>query len=157
MCPISPLLTLTHTTHSPSPPTHPPHHPHPTPTVIVKSSSGPRYVVGCRAGVERAKLAPGARVALDVTTLTIMRLLPREVDPQVYNMSQEDPGAVDYSAIGGLGEQVGVVGWLGLVGLLVGGCCLGGFGVRVVFVGAVGEMGAGRFARARSKPNKLAP
>jgi hypothetical protein len=48
-----------------------------------------------------------------------MRLLPREVDPQVYNMSQEDPGAVDYSAIGGLGEQVrrGVGGgwWFGVV------------------------------------------
>jgi 26S proteasome regulatory subunit T4 len=31
-------------------------------------------------------------VALDMTTLTIMRELPREVDPAVYNMVHEDPG-----------------------------------------------------------------
>lgn len=71
---------------------------------IVKASSGPRYVVGCRRKVDRSKLVPGlkclvalshhlflrdpiaalcsgARVALDMTTLTIMRILPREVDP----------------------------------------------------------------------------
>ena len=40
-----------------------------------------------------------------MTTLTIMRYLPREVDPLVYNMSHEDPGDVTYSAIGGRGEQ----------------------------------------------------
>eukprot|EP00882_Tetradesmus_deserticola_P032032 GHRQ01036243.1.p1 GENE.GHRQ01036243.1~~GHRQ01036243.1.p1 ORF type:complete len:208 (+),score=85.85 GHRQ01036243.1:278-901(+) len=73
---------------------------------IVKASSGPRYVVGCRAKVDKAKLASGTRVALDMTTLTIMRALPREVDPVVFNMLQEDPGKVDYSSIGGLGEQI---------------------------------------------------
>lgn len=41
-----------------------------------------------------------------MTTLTIMRYLPREVDPLVYNMSHEDPGEVTYSAIGGLSEQI---------------------------------------------------
>lgn len=49
------------------------------PAVIVKASSGPRYVVGCRAKVDKAKLTSGTRVALDMTTLTIMRALPREV------------------------------------------------------------------------------
>ena len=34
------------------------------------------------------------------------RYLPREVDPLVYNMSIEDPGDVNYSQIGGLGEQI---------------------------------------------------
>lgn len=47
--------------------------------VIVKASSGPRYVVGCRNKVDKAKLKAGTRVALDMTTLTIMRALPREV------------------------------------------------------------------------------
>ncbi|BDA43363.1 26S proteasome regulatory subunit 10B [Coccomyxa sp. Obi] len=73
---------------------------------IVKASSGPRYVVGCRSKVDKAKLTAGTRVALDMTTLTIMRYLPREVDPVVYNMLQEDPGKVDYSMIGGLSEQI---------------------------------------------------
>lgn len=73
---------------------------------IVKVSSGPRYVVGCRRGVDRTKLKPTTRVTLDITTLTIMRTLPREVDPLVYNMSHEDPGDVKYSEVGGLAEQL---------------------------------------------------
>ena len=74
--------------------------------VIVKASSGPRYVVGCRSKVDKAKLKQGTRVALDMTTLTIMRMLPREVDPLVYNMSLEDPGQVSFAGIGGLNEQI---------------------------------------------------
>mmetsp|Transcript_34149 Transcript_34149/g.61575 ORF Transcript_34149/g.61575 Transcript_34149/m.61575 type:complete len:398 (-) Transcript_34149:739-1932(-) len=73
---------------------------------IVKSSSGPRYVVGCRNKVNKQKLVCGTRVTLDMTTLTIMRALPREVDPVVFNMLQEDPGKVDYASIGGLSEQI---------------------------------------------------
>eukprot|EP00002_Diphylleia_rotans_P008507 TRINITY_DN1838_c0_g1_i1.p1 TRINITY_DN1838_c0_g1~~TRINITY_DN1838_c0_g1_i1.p1 ORF type:complete len:390 (-),score=100.55 TRINITY_DN1838_c0_g1_i1:599-1768(-) len=73
---------------------------------IVKASSGPRYVVGCRDKVDKAKLVSGTRVTLDMTTLTIMRILPREVDPVVHNMRSEDPGKVSYSAIGGLGDQI---------------------------------------------------
>lgn len=41
-----------------------------------------------------------------MTTLTIMRQLPREVDPLVYNMTAEDPGDVSYASVGGLGEQI---------------------------------------------------
>jgi ATP-dependent 26S proteasome regulatory subunit len=41
-----------------------------------------------------------------MTTLTIMRILPREVDPLVYNMSAEDPGSVTFTGIGGLSEQI---------------------------------------------------
>lgn len=74
--------------------------------VIVKATNGPRYVVGCRRQLDKTKLKSGTRVVLDMTTLTIMRYLPREVDPLVYNMSHEDPGEVTYSAIGGLSEQI---------------------------------------------------
>ena len=42
-------------------------------TVIVKATNGPRYVVGCRRQLDKAKLKSGTRVALDMTTLTIMR------------------------------------------------------------------------------------
>lgn len=73
---------------------------------IVKATNGPRYVVGCRRQLDKARLKPGTRVALDMTTLTIMRYLPREVDPLVYNMSHEDPGNISYTSIGGLGEQI---------------------------------------------------
>jgi len=74
--------------------------------VIVKASSGPRYVVGCRNKIDKAKLLQGTRVSLDMTTLTIMRLLPREVDPTVHQMKAEDPGDIQYSSVGGLNEQI---------------------------------------------------
>ncbi|TYZ66224.1 hypothetical protein PybrP1_002109 [[Pythium] brassicae (nom. inval.)] len=73
---------------------------------IVKASSGPRYVVGCRSKVDKSKLKAGTRVALDMTTLTIMRYLPREVDPTVYHMLNEDAGNVSFSSIGGLNDQI---------------------------------------------------
>ncbi|KAK8374672.1 hypothetical protein O3P69_011699 [Scylla paramamosain] len=56
---------------------------------IVKATNGPRYVVGCRRQLDKCKLKPGTRVALDMTTLTIMR-----------------PGDVTYNKIGGLAEQI---------------------------------------------------
>lgn len=73
---------------------------------IVKASSGPRYVVGVRPKVNSKKLVAGARVALDMTTLTIMRHLPREVDPMVFNMINEAPGKITYADIGGLHDQI---------------------------------------------------
>jgi 26S proteasome regulatory subunit T4 len=73
---------------------------------IVKASSGPRYVVGCRTKLDKSKLKPGTRVALDMTTLTIMRPMPREVDPTVFNMVHEDSKKIDFSEIGGLNDQV---------------------------------------------------
>jgi 26S proteasome regulatory subunit T4 len=76
---------------------------------IVKASSGPRYVVGCRNKIDKTKLVQGTRVALDMTTLTVMRALPREVDPVVHNMKHEEPGkenAISYGSVGGLNEQI---------------------------------------------------
>ncbi|KAJ1458257.1 P-loop containing nucleoside triphosphate hydrolase protein [Pelagophyceae sp. CCMP2097] len=73
---------------------------------IVKASSGPRYVVGCRNKLDKSKLKPGTRVTLDMTTLTIMRNLPREVDPTVFHMLNEDPGGISFGEIGGLQDQV---------------------------------------------------
>ena len=73
---------------------------------IVKTSAGPRYVVGFRKNLDHLKLKSGTRVSLDMTTLTIMRILPREVDPLVYNMSCEDPGDASFQVIGGLGDQI---------------------------------------------------
>jgi 26S proteasome regulatory subunit T4 len=74
---------------------------------IVKASSGPRYVVGVRTRLDQKLLKIGTRVALDMTTLTIMRLLPREVDPTVFQMSSDEGGgAVSFSDIGGLTEQI---------------------------------------------------
>ncbi|KAG0670990.1 26S proteasome subunit rpt4 [Maudiozyma exigua] len=73
---------------------------------IVKASSGPRYIVGVRNSVDRKKLKKGVRVTLDITTLTIMRILPRETDPLVYNMTSFEQGEISFDGIGGLTEQI---------------------------------------------------
>eukprot|EP01080_Neovahlkampfia_damariscottae_P006441 gene6441-10449_t len=75
---------------------------------ILKASSGPRYIVGCRTKIDKKKLKPTTRVALDMTTLTIMRILPREVDPMVFNMIDEADlkNKVSFTGIGGLGEEI---------------------------------------------------
>ncbi|AFZ80972.1 26S proteasome ATPase subunit, putative [Theileria equi strain WA] len=79
---------------------------------IVKASSGPRYVVCCKVNIDPSTLTSGSRVALDMTTLTIMKKLPREVDPVVFNMLN-DVELVDgkarkegYDSIGGLRKQI---------------------------------------------------
>jgi 26S proteasome regulatory subunit T4 len=73
---------------------------------IVKTVNGSRYLVHCKKSIDKTRLKVGTRVALDFTTLTIMRILPHEIDPQVYNMMKEDPGDVPYSSVGGLADQI---------------------------------------------------
>ena len=73
---------------------------------IVKLLNGPRYVVTCKKAIDRKQLNVGTRVSFDFSTLTIMSILPREIDPAVYNMMMEDPGKVDYADVGGLQDQI---------------------------------------------------
>ena len=74
--------------------------------VIVQISNGPHYVVGYKKSIDPDKLTQGTRVALDMTTHTIMKVLPREVHASVSLMSAEDPGNVKYDEIGGLRTQM---------------------------------------------------
>lgn len=73
---------------------------------IVKAASGPRWVVGSRSRLDKTKLKQGTRVALDMMTQTIMRSLPREVDPNVFNMVHDSGAHVSFAEIGGLSEQM---------------------------------------------------
>ena len=76
---------------------------------LIKVSSGPRYVVGVKPTIPKEDLKVGTRVTLDMTTLTIMKILKREVDPLVHKMLTEDPGNVSFDDIGGLSEQMRVL------------------------------------------------
>ena len=38
--------------------------------------------------------------------MTGIRILPREVDPLVYNMTMEDPNGASFAGIGGLSDQI---------------------------------------------------
>lgn len=74
---------------------------------IVKSISGARHLVGCRKSIKPEKLKFGARVALEITTFTIVKVLPREVDPQVYSMQyMSSDKDVSFQDIGGLQSQM---------------------------------------------------
>jgi len=74
---------------------------------IVKGASGSRYLVGSKKSIKPERLKIGARVALEGTTLTIVKILPREVDPQVYSMQHTDSDKpVSFQEIGGLQEQM---------------------------------------------------
>ncbi|KAH0788958.1 26S protease regulatory subunit 10B [Histomonas meleagridis] len=73
---------------------------------IVKIEGDDRFVVKARSRLDPSLLTIGRRVTLDTATRTIMHALPRQVDPQVYHMTTEDPGNVKYSDVGGLGDQI---------------------------------------------------
>ena len=73
---------------------------------IIKTINGNRFLVHCKKAVDKSRLKVGTRVALDFSTLTIMRILPHEVDAKVYNMMTENPGDVPYSSVGGLSNQI---------------------------------------------------
>lgn len=75
---------------------------------IVKIQHGGRWIVGCRKNIPRELLKPTTRVTLDMTTKTIMKILPREIDPTVYSMIDDtDEGSkVTFQEIGGLNEKI---------------------------------------------------
>lgn len=77
---------------------------------IVKSLSGARHLVGCRQGISREQLNFGARVALDLTTFTIVKVLPREVNSRIFSMQfssdEKESQSVSFQDVGGLQEQM---------------------------------------------------
>ena len=74
---------------------------------IVKSSTGPSFVVNSSRKVKNANLRPGTRVALNQRTFAIMEVLPTKLDPFVKGMEVIDSiPDVSYSEVGGLEEQM---------------------------------------------------
>ena len=74
---------------------------------IVKSSTGPSFVVNASRKVKNDKLYSGMRVALNQRTFAIMEVLPTKLDPFVKGMEVID-GVPDvtYSEVGGLEQQL---------------------------------------------------
>jgi proteasome regulatory subunit len=73
--------------------------------VVVKSSTGPRFVVNVSQFIEE-ELRPGMRVALNQQSFSVMFPLPSSQDPAVFGMEIEDAPNVDFSQIGGLEDQI---------------------------------------------------
>jgi proteasome regulatory subunit len=74
--------------------------------VVVKSSTGPDFVVNSAETVEHDKIAVGSRVALNKQTLAVMGVLPASLDPLVAASEIVDKPNVTYEDIGGLVEQI---------------------------------------------------
>ncbi|MEW6221755.1 MAG: proteasome-activating nucleotidase [Candidatus Hadarchaeota archaeon] len=73
---------------------------------VVRSSTGPHFVVTVSNFVKSDDIKPGCRVALNQRTLSIMEILPSKRDPFVLGMEIEEAPAVSYGDIGGLEEQI---------------------------------------------------
>ncbi len=75
--------------------------------VIVKSSTGPSFVVNASRKIKNEKLTPGLRVALNQRTFAIMEILPTKLDPFVKGMEVIDAiPDISYSDVGGLEDQM---------------------------------------------------
>jgi proteasome regulatory subunit len=73
--------------------------------VIVKSSTGPRFVVNLSQFIEE-ELKPGTQVGLNQQSFAVMCVLPSPRDPVVFGMEIEEAPDVTFSQIGGLDSQI---------------------------------------------------
>ncbi|MDI6902155.1 MAG: proteasome-activating nucleotidase [Methanocellales archaeon] len=74
--------------------------------VVIKSSTGPKFVVNASQFIEGSDLLPGTRVALNQQTLAVVGVLSPPKDPTVYGMEIIESPSVDYDQIGGLEAQI---------------------------------------------------
>ncbi|MEA2069996.1 MAG: proteasome-activating nucleotidase [Asgard group archaeon] len=74
--------------------------------IIVRSSSGPMFVVNVIKSINRKKLKANARVALNQRNFAVVEVLPQKKDPMVSAMEVEERPDVSYADIGGLKEQI---------------------------------------------------
>lgn len=73
--------------------------------VMVKSSTGPRFVVNLSQFIEE-ELKPGTQVGLNQQSFAVMCVLPMPRDPAVFGMEVEEAPDVAFSQIGGLDSQI---------------------------------------------------
>ncbi len=74
--------------------------------VVVKSTTGPDFVVSVSEYVPEEKLIPGARVSLNKQTLSVMDVLSAPLDPVVTGAEIVDKPTITYQDIGGLKDQM---------------------------------------------------
>lgn len=74
--------------------------------IVVKSTTGPQFVVKYSSKIPKDKMPPGTRVALNQRTFSIVEVLPSSIDPFVQSMEVEEAPNVTYADIGGLDEQM---------------------------------------------------
>lgn len=74
--------------------------------VVVKSSTGPNFVVHVASSISRDGLQPGMRVALNQRSFAVTQELPPSRDPMIRAMEIEEAPEISYVDIGGLDDQL---------------------------------------------------
>lgn len=74
--------------------------------MVVRSSTGPRFVVNYAQFIDPKEIVPDAQVGMNQQSLAVVNVLPSAKDPSVYGMEVIEPQDVDYNLIGGLSEQI---------------------------------------------------
>jgi proteasome regulatory subunit len=75
--------------------------------VVVKSSTGPSFVVNVSRKIGMKEIEPGMRVALNQRNFAVMEVMPESTDPLVQGMELADTVPdITYEDIGGLSEQL---------------------------------------------------
>ncbi|MDP8011235.1 MAG: proteasome-activating nucleotidase [Thermoplasmata archaeon] len=74
--------------------------------LVVRSSTGPSFVVNVSDTISPSKLKPGSRVALNKTTLAIIGVLPESYDPSIVAAEIVTKPDITYDDIGGLEDQI---------------------------------------------------
>lgn len=73
---------------------------------IVRSSTGPEFIVGTSQFIKEEDLKPGVQVALNKEHLSIVSIVPMTNDPMVHGMEIIESPDADYDQIGGLDTQI---------------------------------------------------
>ncbi|MDR0778655.1 MAG: proteasome-activating nucleotidase [Methanomassiliicoccaceae archaeon] len=74
--------------------------------VVVKSSTGPDFIVSVSEFVPKKELIPGSRVSMNKQTLAVMDVLPASLDPVVTGAEIIDKPNITYDDVGGLRMQM---------------------------------------------------
>ena len=74
--------------------------------LIVRSSTGPQFIVGLSKFIKESELEPGTQVAMNQQTLAVISILPPSKSRLIREVELIKSPDVDYSQIGGLKEQI---------------------------------------------------
>ncbi len=74
--------------------------------VVVKSTTGPTFIVNCASHIQQESVVVGSQVALNKQTLSIMSVLPPSKDPLVIGAEIIEKPETTYEDIGGLDDQL---------------------------------------------------
>ncbi len=74
--------------------------------IVVKSTTGPTFIVNCASYIPKENVTVGSQVALNKQTLSVMSILPPSKDPLVIGAEVIEKPEVTYADVGGLADQI---------------------------------------------------